>query len=243
MLVMLDAIHARLQPASTDFRAVWNRLSQRTTHDGDGAIWFLFLPVVDADLGEDLYIKMNSRGKPLTTFEVFKADFESIMKSVDPGRHRHLVDSMDGSWADTLWQYERRNGGDFKTDDEFERYLTFIIDICEWRDGAPERKWHDKATRRTWPIEKRAALAFADADEPERQTKPRLLLPCLRHMGEHRSSRRARATVQCGGCRGGATPAVLRDSRSVRCLHLHVRRGVLGTGDTAAVRCSARSAG
>lgn len=166
MLVMLDAIHARLQPASTDFRAVWNRLSQRTTHDGDGAIWFLFLPVVDADLGEDLYIKMNSRGKPLTTFEVFKADFESIMKSVDPERHRHLVDSMDGSWADTLWQYERRNGGDFKTDDEFERYLTFIIDICEWRDGAPERKWHDKATRRTWPIEKRAALAFADAANP-----------------------------------------------------------------------------
>ena len=28
----------------------------------------------------------------------------------------------------------------------------------------PDRKWHDKATRRTWPIEKRAALAFADAE-------------------------------------------------------------------------------
>ena len=96
MLVMLDAIHARLQPASTDFGAVWNgfrrgRLRRR------GAIWFLFLPVVDTDHGEDLYIKMNSRGKPLTTFEVFKADFESIMKSVDPERHRHLVDSIDGS--------------------------------------------------------------------------------------------------------------------------------------------------
>lgn len=166
MLVMLDAIHERLQPASTDFRALWSRLSQRTTHDRDGAIWFLFLPVVDADLGEDLYIKMNSRGRPLTTFEVFKADFEGVMKSVDPERHRHLVDSMDGVWADTLWRYERRNGGDFRTDDEFERYLTFIIDICEWRDGIPERKRPDSAMRRTWPIEKRAALVFADAENP-----------------------------------------------------------------------------
>lgn len=170
MLVMLDAIHARLQPGSSDFGALWSRLSQRTTHDGDAPIWFIFLPVVDADLGEDLYIKMNSRGKPLTTFEVFKADFESIIKSVDPGRHKHLVDSMDRAWADTLWQYERRDGGDFKTDDEFERYLTFIIEICEWRDGAPERKWHDQATRRTWPIEKRAALAFADVGNPNAET-------------------------------------------------------------------------
>ena len=60
------------------------------------------------DRGEDLYIKMNSRGKPLTTFEVFKADFESIIKSADPGRHKHLVDSIDGAWADTLWEYEKR---------------------------------------------------------------------------------------------------------------------------------------
>jgi hypothetical protein len=162
MLVMLDAIHARLPPSSTDFNAVWSRLSRRMTDENGGAIWFLFLPVVDADLGEDLYIKMNSRGRPLTTFEVFKADFESIIKAVDPGRHKHLVDSMDGTWADTLWRYERRDGGDFKTDDEFERYLTFIIEISEWRDGDPDRKWHDKATQRMWPIEKRAALAFAD---------------------------------------------------------------------------------
>lgn len=166
MLVMLDAIHARLKPGIADFTLIWSRLSQRTSPEDFGAIWFLFLPVVDADLGEDLYIKMNSRGKPLTTFEVFKADFESIIKSVEPGRHKHLVDSMDGAWADTLWQYERRDGGDFKTDDEFERYLTFIIEISEWRDGAPERKWHDKATRRTWPIEKRAELAFADVTNP-----------------------------------------------------------------------------
>jgi hypothetical protein len=107
---------------------------------------------------------MNSRGKPLTTFEVFKADFESIIQSADPDRHQHLVESIDGVWADLLWEYEKRAASDYKIDDEFERYLTFIIEICEWRDGKLDRKWHDKQARRLWPIEERARLAFADPD-------------------------------------------------------------------------------
>jgi hypothetical protein len=162
MLVMLDAIHARLNPSETDFDAVWHRLAERSLDQAPGAIWFLDLRVIDVDRGEDLYIKMNSRGKPLTTFEVFKADFESIIKSADPGRHKHFVVSIDGEWADTLWEYEKRFASDYKIDDEFERYLTFIIEVSEWRDGAPERKWHDKESQRLWPIEERARLAFAD---------------------------------------------------------------------------------
>ena len=40
--------------------------------------------------------------------------------------------------------------------------LTFVIDVCEWRDGAPERRWRDGAAGRLWPIEERARLGFAD---------------------------------------------------------------------------------
>lgn len=162
MLVMLDAIHARLGHDPGDLDPVWARLAARPDDVKKSAIWFLFLPVLDMNHGEDLYIKMNSRGKPLTTFEVFKADFESIIKIADAGRHQHLLDSIDGSWADILWKYEKRAGNDYKVDDEFERYLTFIIEISEWRDGAPDRKWHDKTGQRLWPIEERARLAFAD---------------------------------------------------------------------------------
>ena len=50
---------------------------------------------------------MNSRGKPLTPFEVFKADFESTIEVRRPERHKHLVDSIDGAWADILWEYEK----------------------------------------------------------------------------------------------------------------------------------------
>src|SRR5688500_6680383 len=105
MLIMLDAIHERLDHGSGNYDAVWARLAARPDEVKESAIWFLFLPVVDMDHGEDLYINMNSRGRPLTTFEVFKSDFESIIKAADPGVHRNLVVSMDGAWADILWEY------------------------------------------------------------------------------------------------------------------------------------------
>lgn len=163
MVTMLDAIHERLDNHA-DFPAVWRRLSTPPDEVQRSAIWFLFLPVIDMEHGEDLYIKMNSRGKPLTTFEIFKADFEAMIEHADPGRHRHLVESLDGAWADTLWEYEKRSDGDFKIDEEFERYLTFIIEICEWRDGNPDRKWHHqgKVNQRLWPLEGRARMTFAD---------------------------------------------------------------------------------
>ena len=52
----------------------------------------------------------------------------------------------------------------FVIDDEFMRYLTFIIDVCEWRDGDPDRRWRDKHATREWSLEERARLAFADPD-------------------------------------------------------------------------------
>ncbi|CUR58016.1 conserved hypothetical protein [metagenome] len=169
MLVMLDEMHKRFDREQTDFGAVWARLVQR----GARAIWFLFLPVADMDYGEDLYIKMNSRGKPLTPFEAFKADLEETLRPMlrgtpclrDSHRHdlyEHLTVSMDGAWADLLWEYEKAGGSDFVIDDEFMRYLTFIIDVCEWRDGQPNRRWRDKEASREWPLEERARLSFAD---------------------------------------------------------------------------------
>jgi hypothetical protein len=169
MLVVLDTLHERVEAEAEapDFSDVWARLEKRS----DRAIWFLFLPVADMHYGEDLYIKMNSRGKPLTSFEVLKSDLEGMLKPVVSGavcpvvghihdRYEHLTMSIDGEWADLLWEYEKADG-DYVVDDEFMRYLTFIIDVCEWRDGQPDRRWRDKAASREWPIEERARLAFA----------------------------------------------------------------------------------
>ena len=68
---------------------------------------------------------MNSRGKPLTEFENFKAHFEqdiSALRSATSSPTR----STD-AWSDLLWPFR---GGDNIVDDEFMRYIDFITEIC-----------------------------------------------------------------------------------------------------------------
>lgn len=65
MLVMIDAINEKFK----DIPNIWDRLK-------NGAISFYFLPIKDMGLTDEIYIRMNSRGKPLTQFEHFKAELE-----------------------------------------------------------------------------------------------------------------------------------------------------------------------
>lgn len=125
MLVMIDAIHRRF--ADCDPHSAWQRLI-----DGDApAISFQLLPIDDMGSGEDLYIKMNSRGKPLTPFENFKARFEHAIAWAGD-RATEFDHRVDGSWSDILW---RLRGYDDIVDDKFLRYFQFITDICQWRAG------------------------------------------------------------------------------------------------------------
>ena len=131
MLVMLDAIHDRFR--AVDAASAWRRL----TDPDDPAVWFLLLPLSelgaasDKDMrAEDLYIKMNSRGKPLTEFENFKAHFEKTIQWSP--RAREFALKMDTTWSDLLWSLR---GDDDLIDDEFMRYLEFVTEVCEWRDG------------------------------------------------------------------------------------------------------------
>ena len=82
------------------------------------------------DSDEDLCIKMNSRGKPLTPFEHFKARFEQHIKHSD--RAGDFAHKIDGAWSDLLWPI---HGGDNIVDDEFICYIDFITKICELREG------------------------------------------------------------------------------------------------------------
>lgn len=126
MLVMIEAIHERF--ADADCGAAWGRLV-----DSDApAISFHLLPIEQMGLSEDLYIKMNSRGKPLTPFENFKARFEQVLEASCPGRVEEFAQKVDGVWADLLWPLR---GSDNIVDDEFLRYFQFVTDVCEWHDG------------------------------------------------------------------------------------------------------------
>jgi hypothetical protein len=156
MLVTLDAIHDRFQTVAAD--GVWARL----TDAEKPSIWFLLLPLSglgtaagDAMRAEDLYIKMNSRGKPLTEFENFKAHFEKTIHWSP--RSNEFALKVDTTWPDLFWHLR---GDDDVTDDESLRYLEFITEICEWRDGRT-----DGAGQRLGP---RTQATFGDSN-PQRE--------------------------------------------------------------------------
>jgi hypothetical protein len=77
---------------------------------------------------------MNSRGKPLTPFETFKARFEQVLETSSPERVEEFALKVDGAWADLLWPYR---GSDSIVDDEFLCYFQFVTELCEWREGRP----------------------------------------------------------------------------------------------------------
>lgn len=121
MLVMLDSIDEKFN----DIPNLWDKLCNK-------AITFYFLPIKDMGLTDELYIKMNSRGKPLTDFEHFKAEFEREIKKQDDAYANSIINKIDIDWTDMLWTYR---GEDNVIDDEFLRYFNFICDIICYKNG------------------------------------------------------------------------------------------------------------
>lgn len=124
MQVMIRAIDARLR--GVDLERAWMRL----VDDSEPAISFHVLPIEEIGAGDELYIKMNSRGKPLTPFENFKARFEKALEGSP--RAADFADRVDGAWSDVFWRYR---GVDDLVDDKFVRYFSFVTELMEWRDG------------------------------------------------------------------------------------------------------------
>lgn len=105
-LVVLDTVHERFDGE----RGLYTRLV-----DGDPApITFQLLDLKAFKLTDDLYIKMNARGQPLTAFETFKASFEAHVGTLLPSEHvvvegmriplqRYVAQQFDTQWCDLFW--------------------------------------------------------------------------------------------------------------------------------------------
>lgn len=130
MLVMLDEISAKFEWTT----GIWDKLKA-------GAVQFYFLPVKDMGLTDELYIKMNSRGKPLTQFEQFKAELERELRRFDQTAAERILKKIDRDWTELLWQYRDE---DHTIDDAFLRYFKFICDIICYQDGGtPQGRSYD----------------------------------------------------------------------------------------------------
>lgn len=139
MLNMIDDIHDRFK----DTYGLWKKLEE-------GCISFYFLPIDQLGATDELYIKMNSRGKPLTVFEQLKTVWETAIEKLeskltaeqkskdDQTILQRISHKIDLTWTDMLWPYRNGNTNsavDNIIDDKFVRYFKFIDDIYSYKNN------------------------------------------------------------------------------------------------------------
>lgn len=136
-LHMLDAIEQK-------FSSVETNLYQRLTETEIPYITFQYLELESFGLTDELYIKMNARGKSLTSFEHFKAKLEQTIKSYSSDwpiyqldikgfddapvdGYRYFIHKIDTVWADLFWPYRNTATQDDTYDDELMNFIRLII--------------------------------------------------------------------------------------------------------------------
>jgi len=120
MLNMLDIIQTKfLQPNIDRFSLLCR---------DDCPVIFSFLPLEQFKLDDEIYVKMNSRGKPLTDFENFKANFSVLFNSDNKSK-------LDNEWLDIFWKFEKDNQI-INLNEVDRKYLAFIenISLCFWSE-------------------------------------------------------------------------------------------------------------
>lgn len=135
-LSMLDRMHQVFQKTSG--------LYARLTDDATPAVTFQLLDLEQFDLSDDLYIKMNARGKPLTPFETFKARFERHLenqfKDAPPdlcggtSLKEFFSHRIDTRWSDFLWPFRDKKTATF--DDAMMNLLRTLIMVTRDPEAA-----------------------------------------------------------------------------------------------------------
>lgn len=114
MLTMIDSIHARFKDSQGLFENLISIDNPPITFD--------FLPLNEFKLTDELYVKMNARGKPLTDFEDFKAKFVELLSDEDTSK-------LDNSWTDLFWSQHKEfdeKSGYYNIDEKFLNFFTNI---------------------------------------------------------------------------------------------------------------------
>jgi hypothetical protein len=98
-LVTLDGI--------TDFFDFQYNYLEVLTSETNYRVAFNFLDIEDLGSEDELYIKLNSRGRPLTDFENFKARFISRVHEIDTKLANDIALKLDTKWTDTIWRIDK----------------------------------------------------------------------------------------------------------------------------------------
>lgn len=125
MLVMLQEIHDTVK--SLDDTSVVDNFFDKLIAI-DGPINFLFLNIADVGLTDEIYIKMNARGKALTRFENFKAQLTGYLSKHDVNFSQEFIGNINGLWSQFFWHEEYRPDIESKDDKKVIRKSTVFDD-------------------------------------------------------------------------------------------------------------------
>ena len=103
MLNTLDEIHKQLRDKTIDH--YWSLLEQ----DKQGIITFYWLDLEEHHLTDELYLKMNARGKQLSKFENFKASLTKRIADEQWEKGKAFSLKMDTTYTDLFWKYREED--------------------------------------------------------------------------------------------------------------------------------------
>ncbi len=160
MLVMLDEIDERFGlNEDNDNNELFDRLL-------NGSITFNLLPLEKFSLTDELYVKMNSRGKELSQFDILKSSLEEQMKlnGVNELIQNTWREKVDSYWIDLFWNKLAKininpsNDNNINIVNSVEKaYLIFLNRMILYHllldDTCLQCNWKDENTIRYIPFE------------------------------------------------------------------------------------------
>lgn len=119
MLKMLDDIVAK--------RFDKENLRIQLLETNNPRVVFKFLDLENIDMEDDLYIKLNARGRALTLFENFKSSFVTICeKKCNHDVFETIKQNLDGIWADLFWSFIEKTNTFNLGEENDKLYLKFF---------------------------------------------------------------------------------------------------------------------
>lgn len=124
MLIMLDEIEQRLNDPKIKRENIINSTIENEK------IYFYSIEINDFGSADEIYIKMNSRGKELTLFENFKSKLEKYIEKVYDKEYLNMYNSrIDNKWLNYFWKKLKKMKNNDVEENEIENIDDWLINI------------------------------------------------------------------------------------------------------------------
>lgn len=128
-IIMLDCIH--------DNKNINSSKKLFTTLTTTDIVSFYFLPLEEFGLSEEIYTRMNARGKQLTPFEKFKSKLFAAI-DYDEDLKNEVSEKIEYSWVDNLWHYREKQI--YTIDKYFMNLLRFVALVTFYERNLGEKR-------------------------------------------------------------------------------------------------------